>query len=118
MVNYLQSLPYERSQNRKAHRNGYKPRKLKTGVGEIKLSNTRFVTCYSSWSGIENTEHDNFDIYFEIFSNDGETILDKTMANTYTENYQDYPAVASFPNGDFIITWQSQGPKGFFDIYA
>jgi hypothetical protein len=89
-----------------------------TNGGSIKLSDTRFVTCYSSWSGIKNTEHDNFDIYFEIFSNHGETILDKTMANTYTENSQDYPAVASFPNGDFIITWQSQGPKGFFDIYA
>ena len=45
MVNYLQALPYERSQSRKGHRNGYKPRKLKTRVGELKLSIPQSRDC-------------------------------------------------------------------------
>jgi putative transposase len=31
------AAPYERTQNRKGHRNGYKPRKLKTRVGSLEL---------------------------------------------------------------------------------
>ncbi len=36
---YLQSgaLPYERTHQRKAHRNGMRPRTLKTRIGEITL---------------------------------------------------------------------------------
>ena len=45
MVNYLQAFPFERNQKRKGHRNGYKPRKLKTRVGEIKLSIPQSRDC-------------------------------------------------------------------------
>src|SRR5512137_969006 len=34
--------PYQRSESRKAHRNGYKDRSLKTRVGELKLSKPQF----------------------------------------------------------------------------
>ncbi len=33
------SEPYQRTDSRKAHRNGYKERSLKTRVGELKLKN-------------------------------------------------------------------------------
>ena len=41
---YLQSgaLPYERSPHRKAHRNGTRPRTLKTRVGELTLEKPQF----------------------------------------------------------------------------
>jgi len=41
---YLQSgaLPYERTYQRKAHRNGTRPRTLKTRIGEITLDKPQF----------------------------------------------------------------------------
>ncbi|MCD6576669.1 MAG: transposase, partial [Anaerolineaceae bacterium] len=33
--NYLQAKPYERSENRRGYANGYKPKTVKTRVGEV-----------------------------------------------------------------------------------
>lgn len=35
---HLDALPYERTEDRRGHRNGYKPRQLKTRVGRLQLS--------------------------------------------------------------------------------
>ncbi|MBU2495903.1 MAG: transposase, partial [Candidatus Omnitrophica bacterium] len=35
---HLKANPYERTQGRQGHRNGYKPRSLKTRMGELNLS--------------------------------------------------------------------------------
>ena len=37
MSEHVGAAPYERSENRKGHRNGYKPRTLKTRVGTLEL---------------------------------------------------------------------------------
>ena len=37
ITEHIGAAPYERTQNRKGHRNGYKPRKLKTRVGTLDL---------------------------------------------------------------------------------
>ena len=37
ITEHVGAAPYERSQSRKGHRNGYKPRKLKTRVGSLEL---------------------------------------------------------------------------------
>jgi transposase-like protein len=37
MTQRIGAAPYERSENRKGHRNGYKPRTLKTRVGTLQL---------------------------------------------------------------------------------
>src|SRR5918912_2940834 len=37
MTEHIGAAPYERSENRKGHRNGYKPRTLKTRVGTLQL---------------------------------------------------------------------------------
>jgi putative transposase len=37
ITEHVGAAPYERSQNRKGYRNGYKPRKLKTRVGSLEL---------------------------------------------------------------------------------
>ena len=37
ITEHVGAAPYERTQNRKGHRNGYKPRKLKTRVGSLEL---------------------------------------------------------------------------------
>ena len=39
--------PYQRIDSRKAHRNGYKERSLKTRVGDIRLRNLNFVKSRS-----------------------------------------------------------------------
>jgi len=39
----IDAEPYQRVDSRKAHRNGYKERSLKTRVGELKLKNRNFV---------------------------------------------------------------------------
>jgi transposase-like protein len=38
----VEAKPYERSASRKAHRNGYKERSLKTRSGELKLKKPQF----------------------------------------------------------------------------
>jgi putative transposase len=37
ITEHVGAAPYERTQSRKGHRNGYKPRKLKTRVGSLEL---------------------------------------------------------------------------------
>ena len=37
ITEYLQAAPYERVEKRKGHRNGYKPRMLRTRVGTLNL---------------------------------------------------------------------------------
>src|SRR5215207_11586261 len=37
ITEHVGAAPYERTQNRKGHRNGYKPRKLKSRVGTLEL---------------------------------------------------------------------------------
>lgn len=50
IAEFLQAAPYERAEARKGHRNGYKPRMLKTRVGTLNLlvpkdREGRFQTC-------------------------------------------------------------------------
>lgn len=37
MTQHVGAAPYERTENRKGHRNGYKPRTLKTRLGTLEL---------------------------------------------------------------------------------
>lgn len=37
MTEHLQAKPYERTERRRAYRNGYKPRRLTTRVGTLTL---------------------------------------------------------------------------------
>ena len=41
----IDAEPYERADSRKAHRNGYKDRTLKTRVGELTLKKPQFEKC-------------------------------------------------------------------------
>lgn len=45
--NQIQARPYERTGKRKAHRNGTRPRKLKTIHGEIELENLKSESSHS-----------------------------------------------------------------------
>ncbi len=49
VARHLGALPHQRTESRKGHRNGYKPRTLKTGMGELKLEipQTRGVEPYA-----------------------------------------------------------------------
>ncbi len=37
MTEHMGAAPYERAENRKGHRNGYKPRTLRTRVGTLNM---------------------------------------------------------------------------------
>jgi putative transposase len=41
-MDQIEAEPYERADSRKAHRNGYKDRTLKTRVGELNLKKPQF----------------------------------------------------------------------------
>lgn len=41
-IEQIDAEPYERAESRKAHRNGYKERSLKTHVGELRLKKPQF----------------------------------------------------------------------------
>jgi putative transposase len=58
-MDQIEAEPYERADSRKAHRNGYKDRTLKTRVGELKLKKPQFreipfqTTVFDRYSRIE-----------------------------------------------------------------
>ena len=51
-------------------------------------------------------------VFARQFSFDGTPLTDEFQVNTYWMNWQAYPDIATFPNGDFIIVWQSWEQDG------
>jgi hypothetical protein len=62
---------------------------------------------------------DNYGIYAQRYSNIGATVGGEFLVNTYTTNFQQNPSTAMDNNGNFVITWGSNGQDGSFTgIYA
>ncbi|RZK09885.1 MAG: hypothetical protein EOO43_20840, partial [Flavobacterium sp.] len=60
-----------------------------------------------------------FGIYTQKFNADSSTLGSEVRVNTYTTNSQENPVIASNSNGDFVISWQSNGQDGSGNgIYA
>jgi hypothetical protein len=58
-------------------------------------------------------------IYAQRYSNTGTVVGSEFLVNTNTVNDQRYPSVAMDSDGDFVITWQSDGQDGSNNgIYA
>ncbi|NEP12609.1 MAG: filamentous hemagglutinin N-terminal domain-containing protein [Symploca sp. SIO2C1] len=51
-------------------------------------------------------------VYARIYNPDTDTWSDEFQINTTTANDQDTSAVAALPNGNFVVTWESQGQDG------
>jgi putative transposase len=52
MTEHIGAAPYERSGSRKGHRNGHKPRALRTRVGTLNLPCPRTGRAPSRWCGL------------------------------------------------------------------
>ncbi len=72
------------------------------------LADGNFVVTWQS----EGQDGDGFGIYSQLFGGSGTKIGSEFLANSYTTNYQRWPSVASFINGNFVVTWQSEGQDG------
>jgi hypothetical protein len=65
--------------------------------------NGNFVVA---WYG--EGQGDNYGVYGQRFDGTTRTPLGSAfLVNTYTPNNQLYPSIASFPNGNFVVVWQS-----------
>lgn len=70
------------------------------------LANGNAIVTWGSWG------QDNADgmqgVYAQIMSPSGQKIGGEFQVNQFTPNNQRTPAVAAFPNGNFIIAWVSE----------
>ena len=76
------------------------------------LANGNFVVVWHYNNG-------QYDIYAQIFYNNGSTLGVQFLVNTYTTSNQQNPSVISASNSDFTIVWESQGQESsYFGIYG
>ncbi|MCP4339447.1 MAG: hypothetical protein GY799_11300, partial [Desulfobulbaceae bacterium] len=74
----------------------------------IALANGGFMVTWQSLG----QDGDGYGIYYQIYDASGNTVGSETPVNTYTTSGQQYPSVAAFSDGGFIIAWQSDGQDG------
>ena len=70
-----------------------------------------FVVTWSS-DGSSGTDSDGRSIQVQRFLSSGAAQGGEFQVNTYTTNNQRYPAVAIDSDGDFVVTWHSDGSNG------
>jgi hypothetical protein len=68
-----------------------------------------FVVTWTSGGGYGGPAPD---IFGQRYLGDGTPLGTEFRVNTYTTNVQTRPAVASAPDGDFIVVWDSAGQDG------
>ncbi|HEU64611.1 MAG TPA: hypothetical protein ENH96_04410 [Chlamydiae bacterium] len=69
------------------------------------LSNGEFVVVWQSW-----TQDGDLDgIYGQIFNTNGTKKGLEFQINTWVNNSQEEPSVASFDDGKFVVVWQGRG---------
>ncbi|GJQ61597.1 MAG: hypothetical protein SCALA702_06500 [Melioribacteraceae bacterium] len=77
-----------------------------------------FIIVWESW----NQDGSNRGVYYQKFDAGQNKIGDETLVNTTTDLSQARPVVKAFPDGKFIIAWESWGQvEGItpgYDIYA
>jgi len=60
-----------------------------------------------------------YGIYGQILDSSGNKIGDEFQINTYTTNDQRNPRISIFNNGNFVVTWHSDGQDGSgYGVYA
>ncbi|KKK97792.1 hypothetical protein LCGC14_2649210, partial [marine sediment metagenome] len=72
------------------------------------LNNGKFVVTWTS----SNQDGSGYGIYGQIFNGDGTKSGSEFLVNTYTTNWQIISSIAVLNNGNFVITWQSNGQDG------
>ncbi|MBX9458602.1 MAG: hypothetical protein KL863_22560 [Rhizobium sp.] len=72
------------------------------------LDDGRWVTAWVSYGHAG----DSSGIYMQVFNANGTKSGIEAHVNTYTTGNQYDPEVTTLANGDFVVTWQSQGQDG------
>ena len=79
------------------------------------LKDGRFLICWQSY----HQDGSGSGIFAQIFDDDGDKIGNEFQVNTYTENDQGQPVIATLENGDFVICYSSLGQDGsLFGVFA
>lgn len=84
------------------------------------------VCCFPNDSGFVVVWHsyaqdgNGYGVFAKVFNSTGGNLTVDIPVNTYTSNDQAYPSVSCFPNGDFVVAWQSYGQEsaGNYGVYA
>jgi len=67
----------------------------------------------SWWSyGSTGTDSSDSSVQARRYDPSGNPLGPEMQVNTYTTSYQDIPAIASEPGGDFVVVWTSFGSSG------
>jgi hypothetical protein len=75
------------------------------------LSGGGFVVC---WNGYGQNDED-WDVYGQLFSSNGERNGCEFRINTYTKNAQFMQKIASLSNGGFVVCWQGEYSDGAYN---
>ncbi len=79
------------------------------------LPGDRFVVVWDS----QNVDGDIGTVVVREFGGDAVALGDEMVVNTYTSNTQGRSAVASAPDGSFVVTWTSYFQNGYYsDVFA
>ena len=74
----------------------------------LSLSSDLFVICWNSWEEDGN----GIGIFAQIFDENGEKVGSEFQVNTYSENWQQAPALLKLSDDKFIIYWISREQDG------
>ena len=74
-----------------------------------------FVITWASWL----QDGSDLGIFAQMYNSKGEAVGNEFQVNTYMKWYQWHPAIAMDQNGNFVITWSSEGEDGSsYGIFA
>ncbi|RXJ71845.1 hypothetical protein CS022_19475 [Veronia nyctiphanis] len=77
------------------------------------LANDRFAVTWRTSDGSGNG------VACQLFNADGSTVGNEVLVNTYTTSGQEWPQIAPFSDGGYVITWQSNDQDGQYKgVYA
>ncbi len=71
-----------------------------------------------AWSGFGSG--DNLGVYAKVFNSTYDNQTGDILVNNYTDSVQRNPSVCCFPDGSFVVAWESLNQTGddTYDIYA
>jgi len=76
-----------------------------------------FIIAWTSKGQDKATESTKTGVYAQRFAADGSKVGAEFLVNTYTTESQADPTVGIFPDGSFVIAWESKGQVDNNDIY-
>lgn len=72
------------------------------------LPDNTFVIVWQS----NGQDSDGYAVMAQLFKNDGTKIGSELLVNDYTQDHQRNPSIAVFPDGRFIVVYESKGQDG------